>query len=176
VDGRKESNVEPPELFKLEQLKPRKRKEPQEYQIVALRECPVPDQMRICDTPEQADAYWRLNIQTIPYYNPDCECFAILLLNTRRRVKGHHLVSIGTLDSVLVHPREVFRIAIMMGGISAIILAHNHPSGDPSPSDADIKITRDLIRAGQLLKIEVLDHIIVGAKTHSSLRSMGFFY
>ncbi|MDA1275506.1 MAG: hypothetical protein O2960_15915, partial [Verrucomicrobia bacterium] len=72
--------------------------------------------------------------------------------------------------------REVFRIAIMMGGISAIILAHNHPSGDPSPSEADIKITRDLIRAGQLLKIEILDHVIIGAQTHSSLRSMGFFY
>jgi len=176
VDDRKESNVEHPELFKLEQPKPRKRREPQEYKVVALRECPVPEQIQICETPEQAAAYWRLNIQTIPYFNPDCECFAILLLNTRRRVKGHHLVSIGTLDTVLVHPREVFRIAVMMGGISAIILAHNHPSGDPSPSEADIKVTRDLIRAGQLLKIEVLDHIIVGAKTHSSLRSMGFFY
>ena len=175
MDGQKESNVEQPELFKFRQPKPRKRKEPQEFKVVALRECPVPAQMQICETPEQAAAYWRLNIETIPYFNPDCECFAILLLNTRRRVKGHHLVSIGTLDTVLVHPREVFRIAVVMGGISAIILAHNHPSGDPSPSEADIKVTRDLIRAGQLLKIEVLDHVIVGALQHCSLRELGYF-
>ena len=62
-----------------------------------------------------------------------------------------------------------------MASAAAIIIAHNHPSGDPTPSEADIKITRDLIRAGQLLKIEVLDHIVIGHPTHTSLRNLGYF-
>jgi DNA repair protein RadC len=63
-----------------------------------------------------------------------------------------------------------------MASAAAIIIAHSHPSGDPTPSEADIKITRDLIRAGQLLKIEVLDHIVIGNPSHQSLRSLGYFY
>ena len=90
-------------------------------------------------------------------------------------VAGHQLVSTGTLDTILVHPREVFRGAVI-GGASAIVLMHNHPSGDPTPSEADIKATRDMIRAGQLLKIEVLDHVIVGhGVTRHSLRELGYF-
>jgi hypothetical protein len=91
-----------------------------------------------------------------------------------------YLVSTGTLDTILVHPREVFRIAVICAS-AAIVLMHNHPSGDPSPSEADIKVTRDLIRAGQLMKIEVLDHIIVGqvssenSKGYASLRELGYF-
>jgi len=145
-----------------------------EYKVVALRECPLPEDMQFCDTPQKAADYWRLHVQTIPYFNPDCECFAILMLNTRRRVKGHQLVSIGTLDTILVHPREVFRAAIVVAA-SAVVVMHNHPSGEPTPSEADIKVTRDLIRAGQLLKIEVLDHVIMGQNRHSSLRELGYF-
>ena len=63
-----------------------------------------------------------------------------------------------------------------MASAAAIIIAHNHPSGESTPSQADINITRDLIRAGQLLKIEVLDHVIIGHPNHSSLRSMGYFF
>jgi len=84
-------------------------------------------------------------------------------------------VSIGTLDTIVVHAREVFRAAVIAGA-SAVVLMHNHPSGDPTPSEADIKVTRDLIRAGQLLKIEVLDHVIVGQGKESSLRQLGFFF
>jgi DNA repair protein RadC len=149
--------------------------DPKEFKVVALRDCPVPEQMKICETPEQVADYWRMHIATHPYFNPDCECFMVLLLNTRKRVKGHHLVSIGTMDTVLVHPREVFSVAIAMKA-AAIVLAHNHPSGDPTPSEADGKVTRDLIRAGLLLKIEVLDHIIMGNPSHSSLRGLGYFY
>jgi DNA repair protein RadC len=98
----------------------------------------------------------------------------VLLLNTRRKVKGHQIVSIGTQDTILVHPREVFRLAIVTAA-SALILLHNHPSGESSPSDADIKVTRDLIRAGQLLKMELIDHVIVGHGNFTSLRSLGCF-
>ncbi|MSR66148.1 MAG: JAB domain-containing protein [Pedosphaera sp.] len=109
------------------------------------------------------------------------ETFQILLLNTRHRLIRVERVSQGTLDSLLVHPREVFRAAIAANA-AAIVLLHNHPSGDPAPSEADIKVTRDLIRAGHLLKIEVMDHIILGRRTearprdYTSLRELGYFH
>ncbi len=146
-----------------------------EYKVIALRECPLPEGMQLCDTPERVADYWRAHVETNPYFNPECECFTVLLLNTRRRVKGHQLVSIGTLDTLLVHPREVFRAAVIVAA-AAIVIVHNHPSGEPQPSEADIKITRDLIRAGQLIKIEVLDHVIMGRPNFCSLRALGYFY
>lgn len=149
--------------------------QPQEWKIVSLRECATPTELQQCDTPQRAADYWKLHIATHPYFNPECECLVVLILNTRRRIKGHYLVSIGTMDTVLAHPREVFRLAIMASA-STIILMHNHPSGDSTPSDADIKVTRDLIRGGQLVKIDVLDHIIVGNPKHTSLKEMGLFY
>jgi DNA repair protein RadC len=111
----------------------------------------------------------------------EVETFQILLLNTRRRLIRIEKISQGTLDTILVHPREVFKLAITANA-AALVLVHNHPSGDPTPSEADIRVTRDLIRAGQLLKIEVLDHIILGArsqdrtKDYASLRELGYFY
>jgi hypothetical protein len=148
-----------------------------EFKVVALRECPLPESLQMCDTPDKAAEYWRLHVATNPYFNPECECFVVLLLNTRRRVKGHQLLTIGTMDTILVHPREVFRGAII-GAAAAIVLMHNHPSGDSTPSEADVKVTRDLIRAGQLMKIEVLDHVIMGAGQpgRHSLRELGYFY
>jgi DNA repair protein RadC len=148
---------------------------PHEYKVTALRECPTPENLQLCDTPDKAADYWRLHVASHSYFNPECECFVVLMLNTRRRVKGHHLVSIGTMDTILVHPREVFRLAIMTAA-SAIVVMHNHPSGEATPSEADIKVTRDLIRAGQLLKIEVLDHVVMGNPNHCSLRELGYFF
>ena len=116
-----------------------------------------------------------MHIATSPQLNAECECLVVILLNTRRKVKGHQIVTIGTMDSLLVHPREVFRTAVV-GSAAAVVLMHNHPSGEPSPSEADIKVTRDLMRAGQLLKIEVLDHVIIGNPGHASLREMGYLY
>ena len=111
----------------------------------------------------------------------DVENFQVVLLNTRRKLLAIEKISKGTLDTILVHPREVFRHAIAANA-AAVVLVHNHPSGDPAPSEADIKVTRDLIRAGQLLKIEVLDHVILGrateerARDFASLRELGYFY
>lgn len=111
----------------------------------------------------------------------EVENFQVVLLNTRRRLIRIEQISQGTLDTLLVHPREVFKAAIVAGA-SAIVIVHNHPSGDPTPSEADIRVTRDLIRAGQLLKIDVLDHVILGRPTpdrpkdHASLRELGYFY
>ena len=111
----------------------------------------------------------------------EVEHFQAVLLNTRRRLIRVVEISRGTLDTLLVHPREVFRAAIAANA-SALVIAHNHPSGDPTPSEADIKVTRDLIRAGHLLKIELLDHIILGKPSterdqdYCSLRELGYFY
>ena len=69
-------------------------KPPQEFKVVSLRECPTPESLLVCETPEQVADYWRLNIATNPYYNPECECLAVLMLNTRRRVKGHQLLTL----------------------------------------------------------------------------------
>ncbi len=128
------------------------------------------------DTPERvADALRE------PNRLHEVEHFQVVCLNTRRRLISIENVGQGILDQVLVHAREVFAVAIARRA-SAIILVHNHPSGDPTPSDADIRMTRDLIRAGQLLKIQVIDHVILGYRTverprdFSSLRELGFFY
>jgi DNA repair protein RadC len=110
----------------------------------------------------------------------EAEQFQVLLLNTRRRLIRIERLARGTLDTVLVHPRDVFKLAIE-GNASAVVLVHNHPSGDQSPSEADIRVTRDLIRAGQLLKIDVLDHVILGRRStdrgqdYVSLRELGYF-
>jgi len=107
------------------------------------------------------------------------EVFQTILVNSRRRLIAVQTISQGTLDTILVHPREVFGTAIAHRA-AALILAHNHPSGDPTPSSADIKVTCELVRAGQLLKIEVLDHIILGQATTErpkdflSLRELGY--
>ncbi len=109
------------------------------------------------------------------------ENFQIVFLNTRRRLIAIQNIAQGTLDTVVVHPREVFKTAITANA-SSLILVHNHPSGDATPSEADIRVTRDLIRAGQLLKIEVVDHVILGRSTNErpkdfvSLRELGYFY
>lgn len=146
-------------------------KPPHEFKIMRIRECVATEMI---DAPDKAAAYWRANIPQSSWYDESKEAVVVLILNTRRRIIGHNLVTLGNLDTCLIHPREVFRPAIVAAG-SAIILMHNHPSGDSSPSEADIKVSRELIRAGQLLKIEVLDHVIMGQK-YSSLKELGYFY
>ena len=100
------------------------------------------------------------------------EVFAMLCLSTKRRVIAYHEVGRGTLETVLVTPREVFKAAILANA-GAIIICHSHPSGDPTPSPDDLQLTRQLAAAGTLLGIEVLDHIIVGDGRYVSFREIG---
>jgi len=93
----------------------------------------------------------------------DKEHFFVVMLDTRSRVKFVDLVGIGTINASVVHPREVFRRAIERGA-NSIILAHNHPSGDPEPSQEDLQITKKIVDAGKIIGIEVVDHIIIGSK------------
>jgi hypothetical protein len=93
---------------------------PYEYKVTPLRECPTPESLQLCDTPDKAAEYWKLHIATHPHFNPECECLAVLLLNVRRRIKGHQLISIGTQDTLLVHSREVFRLAVTTAAYALI--------------------------------------------------------
>jgi len=97
------------------------------------------------------------------------EHFKTLLLDSKNRLMGVTLVSIGNLDSSIVHPREIFKEPIRRAA-AAVVLVHNHPSGDPEPSAEDLTVTRRLIEAGSLLGIEVLDHVIIGDNRYVSLR------
>jgi DNA repair protein RadC len=99
------------------------------------------------------------------------EHFGVVLLDTKHRVLRSTLLSVGTLDASIVHPREVFREATR-GGAAAIVLFHNHPSGDPMPSEDDVALTRRLVHAGDLMGIAVLDHVILAETGFSSLREM----
>jgi DNA repair protein RadC len=100
------------------------------------------------------------------------EHFKLILLNPRNKIIGISTISIGTLNASLVHPREVFKDAIMHSAAS-VVLAHNHPSGDPEPSEDDLKITKKLVDSGKILGIEVLDHIVVGKETFKSFKEEG---
>lgn len=100
------------------------------------------------------------------------EHFRVVLLDTKNKVLGIEEISIGSLNTSLVHPREVFRPAIRKA-CASIILLHNHPSGDPTPSREDIEVTRRLFEAGRLIGIEVLDHIVIGDGNFVSFREKG---
>ncbi len=100
------------------------------------------------------------------------EHFVVILLNARHEALAVETVSIGSLNASIVHPREVFRPAILASAAS-IIVAHNHPSGDPEPSEEDLSITRRLAEVGALLGIGLLDHVVIARRGVTSLRARG---
>jgi len=150
-----------------------------EFKVVRLRECAV-EKFSMC-TPEEAAEFWRRAVVASDWYSPEREQFVVMFLNTRKKLVGFAMVSVGILDSCCFHPREVFRAAIIANA-AAIIIGHNHPSGDATPSEADVKATRELIQAGRIMKIEVVDHVIIGDQSTEqprgfvSLRELGYFY
>lgn len=103
------------------------------------------------------------------YQQSSTEEFVVLILDSKNKLIALETISVGTINSTIVHPREVFKGAIKRSA-NAIILVHNHPSGDPTPSDEDIRITKRLAEAGEIVGIKVLDHIVVGKNRHISLR------
>lgn len=98
------------------------------------------------------------------------EEFRVLLLDSKNRMISYHRISLGSLNTTVVHPRDVFRPAIGAGAAS-IILVHNHPSGDPQPSEQDILLTRELCMCGKIVGIEIMDHIIIGVSEYVSMKS-----
>lgn len=101
------------------------------------------------------------------------EHFVVLFLNTKNQIIHRQTIFIGSLNASIVHPREVFREAVKRSSAS-IIVAHNHPSGDPAPSQEDIHVTRRLVEAGKMIGIEVLDHLIIGDRKFVSLKEKGY--
>jgi DNA repair protein RadC len=102
------------------------------------------------------------------------EFLMTLNLNTKLQIESKSVISIGNIDSAPMHPREVFGPAIKRGA-AAVVLAHNHPSGDPTPSSKDIEVTKRLITASEVLGIKLLDHVIVGNGCYVSMRNDGYF-
>jgi DNA repair protein RadC len=102
----------------------------------------------------------------------DKEHFAVLMLNNKNRLLGHKVISTGSLTSALVHPREVYS-AVLEFRAAAIVLMHNHPSGDPAPSPEDIDITRRLKEVGDVMGIRVLDHVVIGSGRFFSFNDKG---
>ena len=141
------------------------------YEIRVLRLNESPDAPKL-DSPENAFKYWNDVITNAPWYIPDREVCVAIMLNTRLRVTGHSLVSVGTLNESIVHSREVWRAAVAMNAYG-VVLAHCHPSGDPSPSEADRRITRRMSEAAGVLQISLVDHIIVGDGKWFSFKEAG---
>ena len=125
------------------------------------------------DYPAKIASYWRRTIRKMAWHFEDREVFVVIFVNTRLHAIGHTLVSIGTLNETTYHAREVFRSAIVANAYG-IVLAHNHPSGDPNPSMADRSCTARMQRAGRLLGIQMLDHVIIGRRKIYSFKGEGF--
>lgn len=121
----------------------------------------VSEKKQSIKTPRDLATILRAVLASESEFDQSKEHFWVVGLNTRNVIQLIELVSLGTLNSCLVHPREVYRVAIAKNAAS-LILAHNHPSGDCEPSDDDVALTKRLSEAGGILGIEVLDHIIVG--------------
>jgi DNA repair protein RadC len=115
----------------------------------------------ITDTPERLHEYWRSVIAAQPDHEPDKENVVVVLLDTRMRPYAWNRVSLGTVDEANCHPREVFR-PVIVGGAHGFAIMHNHPSGDPSPSRADERLTRRLVDGAQLLQLHMADHVVIG--------------
>ena len=150
-----------------------------EVKIMLLNDAPlVPLTLT---TPEACVAYLTAQLPDSIRYSSESETMVAVYLTARHTPISWQVISNGTLDTLLVHPREVYRGAIVLNA-GALIIAHNHPSGDPTPSESDIKVTRDMIRAGQLLRIDLVDSLVLGRatperpKAWASLRELGYFY
>jgi DNA repair protein RadC len=130
--------------------------------------------------PHLAGAAFCSSQDVADYYRPRMkdakqEVFRCALLDTKNRILREEVVSVGTLTASLVHPRDTFKAAIRESA-AAVIFVHNHPSGDVKPSQEDILLTRRLVQAGEVLGIQVLDHIIVGDGCHFSFRDQGLIH
>ena len=130
------------------------------YRCTLVREGTISTEKRRVNSPEDA-----VTILEPQFTGADREKFLLLLLDARNQVVGLNVATVGTLTETAVQPREVFKPALL-GLATSIILAHNHPTGDPEPSPEDIATTKHLQEAGRILKIAVVDHLIIGDDGH----------
>ena len=130
-----------------------------EFRCVA-RHC-VNEEQTLITRPDLASDFWRNVITSATWYDPEKEVCAILVLNRKNRITAWNLISIGSAVAALVCAREVLRACLVAGG-TAFVLMHSHPSGDPTPSAADVEITRRIREAAQLVEVSFQDHVIIG--------------
>jgi DNA repair protein RadC len=144
---------------------------PAEIKVLRIRECSIEYK---CDTPTTAVQFWFTEVTQAAWYDPDKEALVALLLNSKLKIRNFHLVTLGLLNQTLVHAREVFREACATS-VAHVLLMHQHPSGDPTPSADDIRTTREMVEAGKVLGIPLVDHVIVGktAEHFVSLKQIG---
>jgi DNA repair protein RadC len=138
------------------------------YRVQLVRDGSQPaERKKVTQAAVAAEILWQV------LEGADREHVVVLLLDTQNQILGLHTVTVGTLDASLVHPREIFKAGILANAAS-ILLAHNHPSGDPTPSAEDRAVTRLLVDAGVTLGIEVLDHVVLGDRPrYHSFREAG---
>ena len=139
------------------------------YTLKMVKEDSVLYEVPVIKSPAEV---YQVAKQLLALHEEPEENFCIFCLNAKNKIIGVHTISIGSLTASIVHPREVFKAA-MLNNASAIICLHNHPSGDPEPSREDIEITRRLVEAGKLLGINVLDHVIIGEQGYISMKGNG---
>ena len=141
------------------------------FRVQCVGECPAVE-MKI-DSPESVAAAWQAHVSTAPWFDPEKEHIVVFVLNTRHMLKGWNVVSVGTINESVAHPREILRPVLVAAGFSFII-AHNHPSGDPSPSEADRRLTSRVREASELLMVKMLDHVVVaGSGRYFSFKEAG---
>lgn len=137
-------------------------------QIVKERTLPYQESVHI-SSPEEAAQLIRAYLG-----EADREHFVVLMLSTKHRVNAIHTVSVGSINATIVHPREVLKAAILSNA-AAIVVAHNHPSGDPTPSEDDLSVTKRLLQACRIVGIDLLDHVVVCEDRYVSFRERGLF-
>ena len=137
-----------------------------EYSLTRTPTLFIAEEYRAISPTEAAEYLDRLNLNAA-----EQESLVVLTLNSKNRVTGHYIATRGLLDRSQAHPREIFRLAILAGA-ARIIIGHNHPSGDSAPSKADLEITKNLVEAGEIIGIPVVDHIVIGnaPRDYTSLR------
>ena len=161
-------------------MKPRQPRCIAEIKVLRLREEPAPSGDPVMDKPEQVVAVWHAVVEKSSWYDPEKEALVSFSLDAQLRVKGFNLVNLGLTNQTLIHARECYRSAVALAA-AHLVLGHNHPSGDPKPSADDIRATREMIEAGRILGIPLLDHVIVGRPLPAnpagfvSLKQMGIF-
>ncbi len=146
-----------------------------EWKIVSIRESICPESMLKMENPQDAVNYWNAHVISATHFNPDCECMVVLVLNSQQRIRGHAIISIGTLNAVQARPREVFRLAVIAAA-DTVVLMHNHPSGEVVPSVGDKRLTKIMREAGEIIGIKIWGHIIVGHERYFSFHDSKLLY
>lgn len=132
-----------------------------EFRIISVRE---PTPRVLAETPQISFDYWMANVKTAPAFQDEKEHLVIVLLNTKLETIGWNLVALGSLNECTCSPREVLRTALI-GNAYGFILMHNHPSGDPMPSDADRRVTRRIREGAEACGLKMMDHVVIGEKS-----------